>query len=242
MAIDQNRSAAQDRDLRIPLIYRLEFPKRLIHYFKRPFVSSVAMDFVIFDAAGEDMEDPIAIEQFCQYILAATGIIFMVDAAQLPGIRNRLPEALANQMPAAQVESSEVVSRVINLFETRGRVRVGTKIKVPVAFALSKSDILKDVVHPGSRVLRDSRHIDGFDVVDCERVSEEVREFIKEWDSSHLLTLADSKFERSSFFAMSALGQSPNEELRIGRVSPIRAADPLLWILWQNGFIPAAES
>ena len=28
MAIDQNRSAAQDRDLRIPLIYRLAFPRR----------------------------------------------------------------------------------------------------------------------------------------------------------------------------------------------------------------------
>src|SRR5207249_3958860 len=65
MAIDQTRSAALDRDIRIPLIYRLEFPNRLWHYLAHPFTRVRSMDLVIFDAAGEDVEDPGTLEQFC---------------------------------------------------------------------------------------------------------------------------------------------------------------------------------
>jgi len=240
MAIDQNQSAAQDRDLRIPLIYRLEFPRRLRHYLTHPLSRRVPMDFVIFDAAGEDMEDPIAIEQFCRFILAAAGIIFIVDPLQFPGIRQRLSNSLLKRCPLLQVQPTEVVSRVINLFESRGSLKAGRKIKVPVAFTFSKSDVLKDLVHRSSPILRDSRHQHGFDEEGCRRLSEEVAECVREWDGPQLVNLARDKFHTASFFAMSALGQMPDENLAIEAVSPLRIADPLLWLLWQRGYIRGA--
>ena len=242
MAVDQNRSAAQDRDLRIPLIYRLEFPKRLRHYLTRPFSSRVPMDFVIFDAAGEDMEDPVAIEQFCRFILAAAGIIFIIDPLQLPGIRQRLDSSILRRFPELSVQPTEVVSRVINLFEARGRLKVGQKIRVPAAFVFSKCDILKGIVHAGSSIRRDSRHAGGFDEQGCKQLSDEVVACIREWDGPQLVNLAQGKFRTSAFFAMSALGQLPDENLNIRAVSPLRVADPLLWLLWKRKYISSADT
>jgi hypothetical protein len=242
MAIDQNRSAAQDRFLRIPLIYRLEFRLRPIHYLTRPFRRVNAMDLVIFDAAGEDMEDPIALEQFYSYILGAAGIIFIIDPFQYPGIRSRLPPNLLPRFPKIPVDPAEVVSRVINLFERRAGLRVGQKISVPVAFAFSKSDLLNGVVHPTSPILRDSQHPGGFNLEDCRRVSEEVMECVREFDSPQLVDLAEKKFRSYCFFAMSALGQLPDEQLRIRPPDPRRVADPLLWIFWKRRYIPALKN
>jgi hypothetical protein len=240
MAIDQNRSAAQDRFLRIPLIYRLQFSKRWRDYLAQPFGTTRSMDLVIFDAAGEDMEDPVMLEQFYSYLLGAVGVIFIIDPFQYPGIRSRLSPDLLRRFPKIPVDPAEVVSRVIGLFERRAGIRVGGKVPVPVAFAFAKSDLLKGIVDPSSPILKDSRHTGGFNVADCQRVSDEVIEYVRECDSPQLVDLAKHKFRSYSFFALSALGQLPDEQLRIQRPDPMRVADPLLWLLWQRGYIPSA--
>jgi len=56
--------------VRIPLIYRLEFPKTLLDYVMNPFGRVKAMDLVVFDAAGEDLADPTLVEQFYRYVEA----------------------------------------------------------------------------------------------------------------------------------------------------------------------------
>ena len=239
MAIDQSRSAAQDRDLRIPLIYRLEFRRPYWQRFIPPFPRIRAMDLVIFDAAGEDVEDPVTLDQFCHYILNAAGIIFIIDPFQYAGIRSQLKPDLLRRVPKQAVDAAEVVSRVINLFESRRGLLPGQKIPIPSAFVFSKSDLLRGLVHKTSRILHDSRHEGGFNLVDCRRLSEEVIECIREWDSPQLIDLADRKFRSYSFFAVSALGQLPNDNLEIDRVSPLNVADPLLWLLWKHGYIPA---
>lgn len=239
MAIDQNRTAAQDRDLRIPLIYRLEFPRPAWRRLILPFSRVRAMDLVIFDAAGEDIEDPVTLDQFCHYILNAAGIIFIIDPFQYAGIRSQLKPDLLRRVPKQAVDAAEVVSRVINLFESRRGLRPGQMIPIPAAFVFSKSDLLRGLVHKTSRILRDSRHEGGFNIADCRRLSEEVVECVREWDSPQLVDLADRKFRSYSFFAVSALGQLPKDSLEIDRVSPLNVADPLLWLLWKRGYIPA---
>jgi hypothetical protein len=239
MAIDQNKSAAQDSELRIPLIYRLEFPRRWWQRLLAPFARVRAMDLVIFDAAGEDVEDPVALEQFCKYILHAAGIIFIIDPFQYAGIRNQLRPEILRRIEKQPVDAAEVVSRVINLFESRRGMFPGQKIPVPAAFVFSKSDLLKTLVHGTSRIIRDSRHDGGFNLAECRRRSDEVIECIREWDSPQLVDLAERKFQTFSFFAVSALGQLPRASMEIDPVAPLNVADPLLWLLWQRGYIPA---
>jgi hypothetical protein len=238
-AIDQTRGAAVDRGIRIPLIYRLEFRKTWLQHLTRPFSRRLAMDLVIFDAAGEDMGDPETLERFYSYISAAAGIIFIIDPFQYPGLRSQLDSVTQKRLPKVAEGPVGIVSRVVNLFESRGRVRPGHRINVPVAFAFTKSDLLRGLLHPTSRVLRDSRHEGGFNRSDCEAVSQEVMECIRVYDSPHLVELAQHKFRSYSFFAVSALGQLPDDEMNIEPPRPLRVADPLLWLLWKRGYIPA---
>jgi len=238
-AIDQTLSAATNIETRIPLIYRLEFPRDPVGRVLHPFSRVKALDLVIFDAAGEDMGDPTMLQQFYRYILRAAGIIFVIDPFQYPGIRTRLTPELRARLPQVENDPSEIVSRVINLFEQRAGLRAGQKIGVPVAFALAKSDLLKSLVHPSALLLRESRHGGGFNLDECQRLSAEVTEYIREWDSPQLVDLAERSFKSSSFFAVSALGELPDADLRIRSVSPLRVADPLLWLLWRRGYIRA---
>lgn len=250
MAVDQSRSAQQDVDLRIPLIYRLEFRKRWQHYLSDPFKSVNPMDLVIFDAAGEDLQDQITVEQYCSYILSASGIIFVIDPFQFEGVRNLLDPELEQRYPKVEIGPAEIVSRVIELFETRGRLAAGQRVPLPVAVAFSKSDGLKDLmrpdgrrlVHPTSAINRDSHHDHGFNEDDSARLSEEIIECIRQWEDPGLVKLVTTKFKTSRFFAMSALGQLPaKNDLRINKVSPLRIADPLLWLLHQRGYIPKSR-
>jgi hypothetical protein len=240
-AVDQTQSAALNKSARVPLIYRLEFPMRPIDHLMRPLARVKAMDLVIFDAAGEDMGDATMLDQFYRYVLSASGLIFVIDPFQFPGIRSQLSPDLQRRYPAFEVEPAEVVARVITLFETRGGLRAGGKIPVPVAFAFSKSDGLKALVHPTSQILRDSRHEGGFNLPDCQRLSDEVMECVREWDNSQLLNLVRQKFSHYCFFAISALGQLPAEDLSIQPVAPRRVADPLLWLLWKRGYLRALK-
>lgn len=238
-AIDQTLSAATNTETRIPLIYRMEFPRSPADRIFHPLSRVKALDLVIFDAAGEDMGDPTMLQQFYRYILRAAGIIFIIDPFQYPGIRAQLPTALRTRLPRVENDPSEIVARVINLFEQRAGLRAGQKIGVPVAFALAKSDLLKGIVHPGALLLREGRHDGGFNLNDCHRLSVEVMECVREWDSPQLVDLAQKSFQSFSFFAVSALGELPDADLRIRSVSPLRVADPLLWLLWRRGYIRA---
>jgi len=238
-AMDQTLSAKSNPALRVPLIYRLQFPKQWFHYVTRPLAQMNAMDLVIFDAAGEDMDDTAMLDQFYRFLVRATGIIFVVDPFQYPGIRQQLSPELRAKLPAIETEPAEIVARVINLFEQRRGLRAGQKIDVPVAFTLSKADLLKDLVYSGSPILRDSVHRGGFDAEDCQQVSAEVMASIKRWDSPQLVDLAESHFRSYAFFAVSALGCLPDNQLRLAGLSPLRLADPLLFLLWKRGYIRA---
>ena len=245
MAIVQTASSKSggNEDLRIPLIYRLEFSPRMIDYVLRPFSPRRALDLVIFDAAGEDMrdDDPDILDRFYRYIAAASGIIFLIDPIQCDGIRKQLDPDLQRRFPPETIDQAEIVARVINLFQRRRGLKPGQSLQVPIAFAFTKADLLLNLVDPSSRLRRSDRHEGGFDESECHELSEEMAAYLQRWGSKRLLQLAQEKVRVSAFFALSALGQTPEDRtLRLQReVEPHRVADPLLWLLRQRGYIPA---
>jgi len=128
---------------------------------------------------------------------------------------------------------------VIGALENRG-LSARKKIKVPIAVALSKSDLLRPMLPTSSLLRRDGRHIGGFNHEECSRLSYEVRGWIEEWGGDQLLQQLDKNFKTSEFFALSALGALPDESFCVPRLAPTRIADPLLWLLWKLRAIPAA--
>lgn len=217
----------------------MQFPKRPLHHFTRPLARVSALDLAIFDAAGEDMGDHSVQAQYYRFLLRASGIIFLIDPLQYPGIRSHLPAPIRDRLPALDSSASDIVSEVHKLFEAEGLVGVGQKIKVPTAFALSKSDMLADFVYKGAYVGRDSNHQGGFDVEANRRASQEVMGYLEKWDSEELVNKVNTLYGNYSFFTLSALGEMPDEKLRLRNLTPLRVADPLLWILYQRGYIPA---
>ena len=240
VAIDQSASARQDAALRIPLIYRLEFPKTNFQKLMSFYKPVVSMDLVIFDAAGEDLQDPEAIEQLCRYLLNSCGIIFLIDPMQFDHIRNKIPDhSKESNEKKIDFDASDMISRVVNLFQSKGGLKPGEKISVPAAFAFSKLDLIESLISPRSLLRKNNVHRGGFNLKNIQKLSEEVIECTKEWESPKLANLAKSKFKSHCFFALSALGQSPKNDLQIDRVAPKNVADPLLWLLWKNGYIPS---
>jgi hypothetical protein len=239
-AVSQTQSATTNTDLRIPLIYRLQFPRRPNHRFSHPFSKTVSVDLVIFDAAGEDMHDETMLGQFYRFIARATGILFLIDPTQYPGIRSKMDPALRNRLPALDLghDPSGVITRVANLIQERSGRPAGQKISAPVAVALSKSDLLSGLLYKGSPILKDSLHQGGFDVDDFRQLDAEVRQRVIDWDSPARVTIAESLFADTGFFAVSALGSLPDRTtMEIPSLSPCRVADPLLWLLWKHGYL-----
>jgi hypothetical protein len=237
--------AGMDDNPRIPLIYRLEFPRR--GWLTR-WRAGAALDLVIFDAAGEDLrdDDPQTLDQFYRFLLHAAGIIFLVDPSQVKGIRERLPPDMQQRCPLVTDDSPyRLLERVINFFQRRRGRAPGHRIRVPVAFAFSKSDLLEGVVDRGALLHRQSRHPGGFNHADCRQVSDEVARCLSRWGEQRLVTLVSGIFADYSFFALSALGQLPVDTgggvNRLTKpIQPRRIADPLLWILWRCGYVPEA--
>jgi hypothetical protein len=229
-------------DPRIPLIYMFRFHKRSWHYVSRPFAHRIPVYFMIYDAAGEDMTNPDALDHFYKFIRRATGIIFLIDPFDYPGLRSQLQDDVRKQLKPPQVSPVQVVDEVIKLYHREG-VRVSGRINTPVAFALTKSDLFaktRGLLDKNSALLRDSSHPGGFDRGGCEELHREVVECIRQWDSAELVEKARNNFSHFQFFALSALGSQPKGSELIQSITPKRIADPLLWLLWIRGYIPEA--
>ncbi len=241
-AIDFTPRALDNKDtLRTPLIYRLHFPNAQRSLWARLTGRLAAMDLVIFDAAGEDLGDANTRtwDEFFRYLTCAAGIIFLIDPLQLPEISKQLPAGPFVRQPVKD-NPVALLNRIVDRFQMG--VAPGRHIQTPIAFAFAKSDLLDDLVARTPRLRRDSHHERGFNQDDCRQVSEQVESYLKQWGEKGLSRLTE-QFAHRSFFALSALGQTPEAGTRLLRqpIKPRRVADPLLWLLWQTGYLPVAN-
>jgi hypothetical protein len=214
--------AAAGPDARLPLVYRLEFPRRLL--------APAAADLILYDGAGVGP----ASEPFYRHLNRAAGVVILIDPLQLPGVRDRLPAALRKKLSPVELDPCATVSQILRPLE-HGRIWwVGRKLRVPAAFVLAKCDLVRDLVPPASLLRNAGRHEGGFDAGDSARLSAEVRAWLREWGGEQLLQLARNRFGCHRFFAVSARCNTPAYD-------PFRVADPLLWILWQRGYLCGAS-
>ena len=223
--VEPSQRVETNPDLRIPLVYRLEFWDR------RP-VRGINM--VLFDTAGEDMQSQQVLAAQYRYICSASAIIFLVNPLNFGSVLSQLPEDMPDGMVTEGADPAEIVDRVYNLFH----MPIGRRIRVPAVFAFTKSDMLRNVVDASAMFLQDSDHEVRFDRRGFVEVDQEIRDHLDSWGQRDLLSKVSLYFKRSAFTAVSAFGDAPTQENRIrGVPSPIRVGDPLLWILWQLGYI-----
>lgn len=230
----------QNPNLRSPLIYRLNFDHRSWwHRLTRPWASHRALDLVLFDTAGEDLEDEAEMDQNYRYLAHASAVLFLVDPTRLANLVPRLDERLRRRAGETKGRFGAVLEAFLNLMERHGAVRAERPIHKPVAFVLTMLDELRDagLLPPGSPLQSPSRHVGGFDAADARRVSAEAARLMREWGGVEVGNLR--RFADARYFALTALGHRPDEAGYLARLQPERVVDPLFWALHRLGYLPA---
>lgn len=225
--------AEVDPRVAFPLIFRLSFT---VNGRKR------TLNISFFDSAGEDMASFATMSTvYYRYISYANGIIFLLDPLQIPALQHQLPSV---NLPAFDMAASpeNMVVRLHHLFEKERHLHTSQKVKIPVAFTLSKIDTLLSLLDPGSSLHRPGSHPGYLNLNEVESMSTEVANYLKMWISSNFCNIIKDDFACYSYFAMSSLGESPDVNNRIQVVSPLRVEDPFLWLLYKLHVVKGRKS
>jgi hypothetical protein len=228
--LDGTRRAADNPEVKKPLIFRVTFDSKG----KRR-----AVNLVLFDTAGEDMENTDIMSTEARYICESDGIIFLIDPFQIDPVR----QSVAGNLPAKQpnADPCQIVERLFQLHEQKQRVKNGKKLEKPVAFTLSKSDALFPIIDPSSALHNSGEHFGYFNVSDMESVDTEIRSYLQKWMGDEFNNITQTYFDCHRYFAVSPLGKAPTKDGRIEGISPLRIEDPLLWLFYQLKIIEAKK-
>ncbi len=197
-----------------------------------------ALNVSFFDSAGEDMTSLASMVVQNRYICHADGIIFLLDPLQIPRVRFQLP-ARNIKLPQENLAASPeyIVGHLRDLFEREHGLRAVQRVNVPIAFTLSKIDMLTDILDPGSALLRYGHHPGYVDLNDIQGISTEVSNYLSEWINQSFLGTVRNGFSTYNFFGVSALGEPPDANGHLSTVAPLRVEDPFLWLLYKLDLI-----
>ncbi|MFD0547235.1 hypothetical protein ACFQ1B_34700 [Streptomyces mexicanus] len=191
------------------------------------------LTLVFLDTAGEHFASQERLETELRYLAAADAVIVLVDPLDLPGAPLKDPGA-----DGAPGRSGEVLVRVLNHLRSAHGVGGADKLRIPVAVALTKADLLWPHLPENSALHRTRRPGPVFDADDRLAVHTELRALLRRWHEHQL----DLRLERlcadHQLFALSTLGTPPLAGGALGHgglVRPHRVEDPLLWLLHRFG-------
>jgi GTPase SAR1 family protein len=220
-------------DLTYPQLYKATIPRRGVLGTR-----SLSSALVFFDTAGEDLESADSTARNVSYLAQADGIIMMVDPLQFAAVRDALSGAVDN-MPRPGSRPDQVVAVIGQLIRDHRGMRGNQPISTPLAITLSKIDVLQPILGSGSRLMTPSAHRGFLDERDRIEVDDEVRAFLQDWDGGALRRQVQADFAGHAFFGMSALGGAPAgpADTPAAGVHPLRAEDPVLWLLSRFGLI-----
>lgn len=243
-AVPQTVRAELNPEIRIPLIYRLSSRRR--KSFWNFFHRSRVIDLVIFDAAGEDVEEDVSFELFGRYVNHASGILFLIDPFSYSAFRNRLPDELRQRISEQQrmlagvkADPTDAIEAALRTMQQLQGHRPDKKHSIPAAVVLTKIDMLKGLVDP--LITNDVLHDGGYNEEQCSAISDEIRDLLKDLQAGQLESIMNTHFENYAFFGVSALGSLPAKDFSIGQIRPINVGNPLFWILYRLGFLDPVE-
>lgn len=200
---------------------------------------------VLRDVAGEDLEAAGVESRRLEFFAHADGVFFMFDPLRVQEVRDQLQGLLPEQARLGG-DPKVVLGNVLAL------VGAGSP---KVAVILSKFDAMQALrsvqgtewsaimSNPGAAFLRDSPGgARAYDDADGELLHEEVRSLLYKLDATTMITAVENPITGRQlthrFFAVSALGDSPNgEQLHRRGIAPFRTLDPLRWLLSGTGVL-----
>ena len=221
----------------VPVVLEWRQPQRRLG---RETYGTTVLSF--YDAAGEDLTSQERVHTQ-SYLGVADGLILLLDPWQLPGARDHI------DVPANVVGESEpplsVLSRITELLRATSGTRSRSKIATPLAVVFAKIDALFPRLGEGHPLRNTPAAHACYDDQAGNDAHEHVRSLLYEFDADDIDTHLRSNYKRFRYFAVSALGASP--DYAGGRVDshgvvPFRVDEPLLWLLSLFGVIEKSRS
>ena len=219
--------AATNVSTRTPMIFRINFQGR----------RKGAVNLVLFDTAGEDMQSLDTMSTEARYICYADALVFLLDPLQIETVREQLGPNVRLPQRDPGAEPVHIVERLLELYAQQFRMKPDQKINKPFAFTLSKIDAVLPLMGPGSGLHHAGEHFGALQAAGIESIHTEITAVLQSWMGPHFNGLVRDHFSNYRYFGVSSFGHSPSPENRLEAIAPIRVEDPLLWIFHQFGLI-----
>jgi len=210
----------------VPVVLEWRQPRRILG---RETYGTTVLSF--YDAAGEDLTSQELVHTQ-SYLGVADGLILLLDPWQLPGARDHIA------VPANVVREAEpplsVLNRITELLRATSGTSARRHIATPLAVVFAKFDALFPRLGEGHPLRTTPPARACYDEQAGNDAHEHVRSLLYEFQADDIDTHLRSHYKRFRYFAVSALGASP--DYVGGRVDshgivPFRVDEPLLWLL-----------
>lgn len=186
-----------------------------------------------FDFPGEATMNNEYLNNQARHISNAAGYIFLMDPLQIEGLADIFRQERESIKEIKSIPFSQVLSQYNVHFINSEPEGV---LKRPTAMVMAKTDYLRnhlDLLDKQTIIFNDYRH-NGYVYMDqIERINDEIKNFLGSYDPGNLPRI-DGLFRNYSYFGVSSLG-APQAENR--GILPCRVSEPLLWLLFELGFI-----
>jgi hypothetical protein len=227
------------RELQEPFIFQLIFKDE----------SKFPLTLVFFDVPGEGMLDQEFVEIFAPHIKNSAGILFLVDPLQFKKIRNKMLVTLDQTHSSVEMSETPLEPRdvILTLHQNFIGHQNNAKTNIPTAVVLTKSDLLQsiagendDYLPSNSNVFNNYVHRNELNLTEFQNINGEIGRFIENIDQAFKDAI-DVSFTNTAYFAVSALGTNPVEKEITGVINPIRVDEPILWLLYELGYIDGKD-
>ena len=242
------------QDIARPLVIHFHYEESAVNWLKEPWRRGRPKDFLlsITDTAGESLTRKAWDDMLAKYPVLdgwAKGIVACLDPSELRNCSEEMdPQSgrRRNEYADAGIDDSVLttVESVLSIQEIRGKMK-----KIPLAVCLMKTDALRALGKlDGRDILVSPMGAEGpqrgkpmdqgvLNLGDILKVSKRTEEFITASDGGDKVANAASHFTYRQFFAVDALGGALQGGRLVSEPEPRRVLDPVLWILWQYGYV-----
>ena len=217
--VRQNSRMLEQREL--PESTRQNFPHPNVHHLAHlPKHKNKLL--VIYDTSGEAFEEDLRLERYASFVTRTRTVMFLISLIDLEN------------------PISENIHRLLDVYvQGMERLKANSK-KQNLIVVFTKADVLldkyfkdyPDIAHhltsPSYVELGDYKKY----VSKLQAISSALADFMKNTlDAHNFVNMAKDSFKSVSYCAISSLGHAPEGARLKDNMSPIRVADPLLWIL-----------
>lgn len=197
--------------------------------------------FVLYDVAGEVFEDSKLIKAFTPFVERSDGFIMLIDPEEL----QRAEKVSGGKQ--LLVGPNNVLTQVRTIVHSGRDVDQCSK---PFAICVSKidTDLAKSVFEYEEGLLEhlneDVAEVIGhnglpspaFNASGYDPVAKGMNDFMRKYEKAFMLNLTIN-YEIFAFFGFTALGCKVENNTPTGPIIPKRIEEPLLWLLYEFGFI-----